>query len=636
MCGIAGIVSRLGIGPNIQRVAQRCIASLKHRGPDGHGFWSDEMVLLAHTRLAIVDPKSGNQPMTNEGGGIVVTFNGEIYNSPQLRNYLMGKGHVFRTRTDTEVLVHLYEEHGVNMLRELRGMFAFAIWDRPRRRLLLARDRLGIKPFYYKLGKNEIVFASQPAGIFASGRTPSDCDIESLPAFLFYGCFVPWRCFYRDVLKLAPGHFLLLDVDSWSVRSERYWEVPEGTRNLACCDAVSQLSVRIGDAVRPHLMADVPVGIALSGGLDSSVVAYHASDVSREPLIAFTVNWCSFDRQDGEFERARATANRFGLVHRNVPFSEKVESGLKRLVGTMDEPLGDTSTLPLYALCLEARSYVKILLTGDGGDEVFAGYRRYRTDRLERILGRNLKRVFEAMRQLTAFQALYAWSGNGIRKLVQAVERLSLDDGLGYALSLGQAPLQIVNSWLQEDIRPMLWQDLLRLAAIWHDCPSRHPVQRMAYVDMNFLLPEAFLVKADRTSMAVGLEIRPPLLDHVLLEWAWTIPPQHKLGYWTTKLLMRRAYRNVLPREVIIAAKQGFELRGLSEQVRQVVPTLLEYLHALEIWKRTFILDAVIETINRFVAGRTEYAQLLWNLYCLLHWYDHWIQRKRRLHREER
>jgi len=590
------------------------------------------MTLLAHTRLAIVDPKAGNQPMTNEDGGIIVTFNGEIYNSPHLRNYLMTKGHVFRTRTDTEILVHLYEEHGVNMLQQLRGMFAFAIWDRRRRRLLLARDRLGIKPLYYNLGKNEILFASQPTGIFSSGRTSPDCDVESLPTFLFYGCFVPWKCFYRDILKLAPGHFLILDVDSWSVRSERYWELPGATRNLTRCDAISQLSARIGDAVHAHLMADVPVGIALSGGLDSSVVAYHAMSVSREPLSAFTVNWCSFVRRDREFERAQATARRLGLVHRNVPFSGKTETELQKLVCVMDEPLGDTSILPLYALCLEACGYVKIVLTGDGGDEIFAGYRRYRTDRLQRMLGRNLKHVFHAMRPLTAVQALYAWSGSGIRRLVQAIERLALDDGLAYALSLGQAPLQVVSNWLQEDIRSIFRQDLLRLAAIWHDCSSRHPVQRMAYVDMNFLLPEAFLVKADRASMAVGLEIRPPLLDHLLLEWAWTIPPEHKLGYWTTKLLVRRAYRNFLPREVIIAAKQGFELRRLTEQVRRVVPTLLEYLHALKIWKHIFIFDAVIETINRFMAGHTEYAQLLWNLYCLFHWYDHWIQGKRRVH----
>lgn len=625
MCGIAGIVSQHLDHLPKTRIAKACIRALSHRGPDGCGVWSDESALLVHTRLAILDPENGHQPLVNEDGTIVVSFNGEIYNSPQLRHYLQSKGHIFKTKTDTEVLVHLYEELGPELVSELRGMFAFAIWDSRRKCLFLARDRFGIKPLYYAITHDKLLFASQPSAIFATGLLPVMMDMDSVPSFLYYGCFPPWRSAYMHIRKLQPAHCLSFCVTSWTWEIKRYWKPPTNTLNYALKDAAKHVRERIGEAVEAHLLSDVPIGVALSGGLDSSIIAYHASFVQKTPLVAFTINWDRDYGQDGEYTRAQLTARHLKIEHISLDPPRPKNNTLDDIISALDEPLGDSSIVPLHVLTANARDYVKVLLTGDGGDEVFCGYRRYTINRIEHLLSRSFRRAIKLLKQ---FQLSRLTSYDGLRylrKAARAVNRLDLDDGLAYAISLGQTSPDLLHTWLTPELNQVLHEDLKRLSQLWHDSPLTHPVSRMAHVDLHFLLPEAFLVKADRASMAIGLEIRPPLLDHKLVEWAWVLHPDQKLHYATTKRLLRWAYRDVLPASVIDGPKQGFELRGLFHQVRAILPSLLDCVHSAP-WKHILNTAAIRETVEQFDCNYKEFAQSLWNLYCLFRWHDYWIR----------
>ncbi len=518
MCGIAGIVSHYLDNLPKTRIAKACIRALSHRGPDGYGVWSDESALLVHTRLAILDPENGYQPLVNEDGTIVVSFNGEIYNSPQLRHYLQSKGHMFRTKTDTEVLVHLYEELGPELVSDLRGMFAFAIWDRRRKCLFLARDRFGIKPLYYAITNDKFLFASQPSALFATGLLPVVMDMDSVPSFLYYGCFPPWRSAYMHIRKLPPAHCLSFCVTSRTWEVKRYWKPPTNTLNYALKDPAKHVRERIAEAVEAHLLSDVSIGVALSGGLDSSIVAYHASLAQKTPLVSFTINWDRDYGQDGEYTRAQLTASYLKLEHIPLDPPRPKTNPLDNIISALDEPLGDSSVIPLHILTANARDYVKVLLTGDGGDEVFCGYSRYVINRVEHLLGRSLKSAVKVLKQLQLSQ-LTSYDGLGhLRKFARLINRLDLDDGLGYAISIGQTSLDLLHAWLTPELNQVLHEDLTRLSQLWHDSPLTHPVSRMAHVDLQFLLPESFLVKADRASMAMGLEIRPPLLDHKLVE----------------------------------------------------------------------------------------------------------------------
>jgi len=625
MCGIAGIVSNRLDNLPTTRIAKACIRALSHRGPDGCGVWSDESALLVHTRLAILDPENGHQPLANEDGTIVVSFNGEIYNSPQLRHYLQSKGHIFRTKTDTEVLVHLYEELGPELASELRGMFAFAIWDSRRKCLLLARDRFGIKPLYYAITDHKLLFGSQPSALFATGLLPVIMDTDSVPSFLYYGCLPPWRSAYMHIRKLPPAHCLSFCVTSRTWETRRYWKPPTNTINYALKDAAKHVRERIAEAVEAHLLSDVPLGVALSGGLDSSIIAYHASIAQKTSIVTFTVNWDRAYCQDGEYTRAQLTATHLKIE--NIPLDppRPQTSPLDHIISALDEPLGDSSIIPLHVLAANARDHVKVLLTGDGGDEVFCGYRRYAINRVEYLLSRNFRSAVKLLKQLQLSQLTSYDRLRQAHKFRRLINRLDLDDGLAYAISLGQTCPTLLDTWLTHELNQALDEDLKRLSHLWHDSPLTHPVARMVHVDLHFLLPQAFLVKADRASMAVGLEIRPPFLDHHLVEWAWAIHPHQKLHYATTKQLLRRAYRNVLPASVIDGPKQGFELRGLLYQVRAILPSLLDYLHSAP-WKHVLKTAAIRETVRQFQASYKELAQPLWNLYCLFRWYDHWIR----------
>lgn len=625
MCGIAGILSRrISWQPN-SLLASRLIAALRHRGPDGDGHWADDHALLVHTRLAILDPQAGQQPLANEDGSILVTFNGEIYNSPELRQQLQARGHIFRTRTDTEVLVHLYEEHGLEMVRFLKGMFAFAIWDTNKKSLLLARDRFGIKPLYYTFNSSHVVFASQPNVIFASALYTPRIDPLSIPIFLYYGHTPIWRCVYAGVKKLPPGHVLTIDVRSWRMETRAYWRFPFPEQVTVRKNAItSELRERIARVVTASLLSDVPLGIALSGGLDSSIVAYHVTTNRGIRPATFTIRWDDIEPQDSEWRYADLVAGQLRLQAHSFYMPNDLRTLLLSLYHSLDEPLGDTSILPLYHLCLRAREHVKVLLSGDGGDELFGGYKRYMLNSQELAIGQVLPS--EVICLLLRGAELLPWSRSSLtlRKLSRLLSRLTVQPGLAYAVSLGQTPLPLIASWLERDLVSVLMKDIASVAALWDEFPLRHHLHKMVCCDLHVLLPECFLTKSDRASMAVGLEIRPCLLDEDLLEWSLSLPVALHLGHWETKKLLRSAYRDVLPPPVVRNAKHGFHLRGLHTLVSQCLADLISKLHQSSELHYFLNVQAILKSIEVFKEGNSEYAHGLWNLYSYLLWYTAW------------
>ncbi|MDW8221858.1 MAG: asparagine synthase (glutamine-hydrolyzing) [Gemmatales bacterium] len=626
MCGIAGILLRQPIRANDFLVAAaNMIAALRHRGPDGQGYWVDSNALFVHTRLAILDPKGGHQPLTNEDGSIVVTFNGEIYNSPELRQHLQTRGHVFRSSTDTEVLVHLYEECGYDTPRYLKGMFAFAIWDSRRKECFIARDHFGVKPLYYGYSDDHLVFASQPSAIIASGKAQFELDPASIPSCLYYGYTPPWRCVYRNISKLPPGHYLVWQQGYSQPRLVCYWRIPLSHRVKPQDSSVwEHTKERIAAAVRSSLLSDVPIGLALSGGLDSAILAYHIKRDGGLSPRTFTVRWDRASVQEDEWYLAQLLIRHLRLTGHTVYLNRGLEQHVADIYRTLDEPLGDTSLLPLHALCTEARQHVKVLVTGDGGDELFAGYHRYWVNSYEHIISRTLgpslvrglSRVCDILERwgLAPFQS----------KLSRLCGRLLLQPGLRYAVSLGQVPLPVMLSWIVPELADILFEDLRAVADFWDRCPQQNQLSRMLYCDLRFLLPEALLMKADRASMAVGVEIRPALLDHELLEWAMSLPGTLKLYRGQTKYLLRQAYRNDLPKPVLFAPKRGFHLRNLTAWVQKCIPQLLAMLRERRKVFPFLNFEALEKSISAFRGGRGELAQALWNLYSFMIWHENW------------
>ncbi|GBD34992.1 Asparagine synthetase [glutamine-hydrolyzing] 1 [bacterium HR36] len=557
---------------------------------------------------------------------MVVTFNGEIYNSPELRQRLQTRGHVFRTRTDTEVLVHLYEEHEIEMVSYLRGMFAFAIWDTKKKRLLLVRDRFGIKPLYYACTTEFIIFGSQPSALLATGMIRPEFDPKAIPSFLYYGFNPAWRCVYQGINKLPPAHYLVWQKGQSYPTNHSYWTVP-------CTDPVSLSSEAvlaktrnyIAHAVTSSLLSDVPIGIALSGGLDSSILAYHITTDAELSPLCFTVRWDNMSPKDNEWPLAQDVARQLGFHEQMTAIDpHTTDDPLVAIYRTLDEPLGDTSIVPLYSLCVAARSRVKVLITGDGGDEFFAGYRRYLINlyelRLSRALPQHIIRLLHAA--TASLDKLRMVRGE--TKLTRMLKRILLDPGLFYTVSLGQVPLSSIFSWLSPELTEAFFTDLAMLASIWHDAPHQDDLHRMIYCDLHCLLPEALLMKSDRASMSVGLEIRPALLDHDLLGWAMSIPTSHHISGCQTKCLLRRVYRKVLPPSVLKARKNGFHLRGLSEFLVKYVPHLIARLRELTPLAMYLNISACEKSISHFQSGRLDLAQGIWNLFSLVTWYSHW------------
>jgi asparagine synthase (glutamine-hydrolysing) len=554
MCGIAGVSWR------DERLVARMIQALAHRGPDQSGVYTDDSVSLGHRRLSIIDlSDNGRQPLPNEDGSVWITFNGEIYNYRELRAELTAAGHRFRTHTDTEVLVHLYEQYGVGCLSRLRGMFAFAIWDRRRQALFAARDRFGQKPFYYAVRGRRFLFASEIKGLLAYNELPIEPEPAAIDYYLAQRFIPPPLTMLRGIRKLPAGHWL--QWQEGTLRTEPYWQ-PTFRANARRRDAewVAELAARVDEAVRVHLVSDVPVGGLLSGGIDSSVVVACMARHVDAPVQTFCVGSDGYDFDERRF--ARMVASHCGTLHRERYVSGEPLSYIPQLVRCLDEP-SDPIAACMYEAARFASQHVKVALGGDGGDEIFAGFDRYaafawaeRYSSLPRwvredIVRPLIRRLSESFRYKSFTQRAHWLDALGGERGGRLYARMTSFFRFG--------PEE--RRWLYG---PAL-RDLLAtadaeatIAAPFEHLTTDSPLHRMLYADMLTRLPEHTLLLADRVSMAHGLELRAPLLDHELADFCATMPAHLKIRRGVTKFAMRQAARTWLPPAIIRRHKQGF------------------------------------------------------------------------------
>jgi asparagine synthase (glutamine-hydrolysing) len=621
MCGIVGIVGLNGRPTSIEELRGMC-AALVHRGPDDEGMYlgSGRRAGLAMRRLSIIDITTGHQPVKNEDGSVWVVFNGEIYNFRQLRRELESRGHTFRTATDTEVIVHLYEEHGNRCVEHLRGMFTFALWDDRREVLLLARDRLGIKPLYYAEVDGRLVFASELKAILQLPEVDRTLNWSAANHLFTFLTTPPAESIIEGVHKLQPGHILLASPGK-GLRLERYWDVrfePDYSRTEDDC--VERLRELLKESVGLHLMSDVPLGAFLSGGIDSSAVVATMSRLVPGPVKTFSIGFT--DQDFNELDHARLVAKEFGTEHHELVLEPDALGIIEELAWHLDEPFGDHSAIPTYMVSKLASEHVTVVLSGDGGDELFAGYDKYRVERRERLV----RHLPEPVRR--GFALLSRTMPDRIRGR-NLLRHLSLPHPERYL----DASTLFRREEQRQLFQPEVWAKFSRLDP-WNGLAEflaqsdGHWLSALQHLDLRHYLPLDILTKVDRMSMAHSIEARVPLLDHKLVEFAATIPPDLRLRGGTTKYIFKRAMRGILPDAIIDRPKRGFTvplgrwLRGqLDEFVREVLLS--------DTCRRRGIMNTAY--IERMVAQRQRRGDLdihIWTLISFELWCRIFLDRR--------
>jgi len=592
MCGICGFVYEDRERPVDESRLRAMMAKLSHRGPDESGVFlgrGGKEVALGHTRLSVIDLETGTQPMRSEGDRAAIVYNGEVYNFQELRREMESRGKTFRTRSDTEVILRLYEEEQERACTHLNGQFAFAVWDDTRRELLLARDRLGLKPLFYHHAHGRFAFAGSLEALLEAGDVPREIDPVSLEIYLTFGYIPAPRTIFRDIRKLPPG--CSLTVRAGQLVHKRYWSpasgpTRRGSPNAAHCvwgpltrNAIEEeLRRLLADSVRMRLVSDVPLGAFLSGGVDSSIVVGLMSRASAEPVHTFTIGFGEplYD----ELAYARDVAGRSRTLHREFLVEPKSAEAIERLVTLFGEPFADSSAIPTYWLARETRAHVKVALSGDGGDELFGGYDRYRAMMLARALEATPRLVRRMLRKIAARRASGVVEPRSrSRRIVRFLDALEREPVERYIAWVSVFDAQSREALTSEEFRRSLdgfrGEDYLR-EHFSREGRGAGPDAAMA-VDLETYLPDDLLVKTDVASMAWGLEVRCPFLDHRLVEFARSIPVQWKLSALRGKRILRHAFREVLPARVRRRKKMGFgvplgqwfrqELKGMIEEV---------------------------------------------------------------------
>jgi asparagine synthase (glutamine-hydrolysing) len=628
MCGIAGVLFSDALRTPDSSVLKAMGDSIAHRGPDAEGFLREPGIGLVHRRLSIIDLAGGDQPIGNEDGSIQIVFNGEIYNFQELRTKLEAKGHRFRTRSDTEVILHLYEEAGEDLVRHLRGMFAFAIWDRNCQRLLLARDRLGIKPLYFYRDGDKLLFGSELKAILAYPGIVRDVDPTALEDYLTFGMVPGARSIFRGIVKLSSAHTLLVQRSDWRRAPRRYWELHiDPDLRPSPADWQEALRAKVAESVRLHLVADVPVGAFLSGGVDSSVIVANSAGSTQGVLQTFSIGFG--EEEFSELPHAREVAAQFGTQHLEELATPDAVSLLDQLTHFFDEPFADSSAIPTFLVSGLARRTVKVVLSGDGGDEAFGGYKRYAHDLKEAALRRWLPAWFRRciLGPLARVWPKADWLPRPLRAKT-LLTNLSLDTGRAYANTLSMCRQPFRRQLLAQDVAAELnGHEPERMVRDCHfrDRPN-DALAGMIATDVETLLPDDFLVKVDRASMAHGLEVRPPLLDHELLELAARIPSRLKICQGETKWIFKEAYKQQLPAGLTRRPKQGFEipvdawlrdpLRPMFEDTvldgRAVVGGLVNQSTARQLYQA-------------HLSGTGRHGNVLWALLMLACWAERYL-----------
>lgn len=616
MCAIAGLFHVETAKPVDPARIRAMTDAQAHRGPDGSGVWTAQGVGLGHRRLSIIDLGGGAQPMASTDGQIVVTYNGEIYNFHDVRRELEAKGAAFVTNSDTEVLIHGWRAWGPELLTRLNGMFAFALYDDANKSLLLARDRLGVKPLHYtRLTDGSVAFVSELKGLLANPVVRREVNPQAIEDYFAFGYVPDDTCMVAGVEKLPAGSYLLLKRGAAIPRPVIWWDVDfSGRASGSRMTLVAEMKERLRAAVTSRMVADVPLGAFLSGGVDSSAVVALMAEASTQPVQTCSIG---FDRADHDETRyAQIVADKFATDHRTRTVASDDFAAIDTLVTAFDEPFADASALPTWRVCQLARETVTVALSGDGADEVFAGYRRYKfqaaEERVRAMMPTNFRRsVFGA---LATHYPKADWAPQMFRAK-STFEALVRDGDEAYALSVGiTGPLMragLFSDGLKREIQGHRAED--RYIAAMRNAPARAHLDRAQYADLKIWLPGDILTKVDRTSMAVSLEAREPLLDHRLVEFGARLPVSMRLRGGTGKWLMKKALRGTLPDEILYRKKMGFVspiaswFRGpLLGEAQRVVTRLNE-----TGWFAPGVLDGVVMAHQ---AGKSDHGRLLWQL----------------------
>jgi asparagine synthase (glutamine-hydrolysing) len=621
MCGIAGKLCLPGQPVDLERLARMC-AGLEHRGPDSRGIFHDERVCLGIQRLRVIDLDTGDQPIYNEDRSVVLVLNGEIYNYRELRRELRARGHRFATRGDTEVIVHLYEEHGVDCVRHLHGMFAFALWDRRRQQLLLGRDRVGKKPLVYSLRGGVLSFASELRALLADDEIPREVDHGAIDGYLELGYVPSPLTAVRGVRKLPPAHTLVMRDGRVTLR--RYWQLDYGAklRDVDERELCERIRAGLRAATRRRLIADVPLGAFLSGGIDSSAVVAAMAETSPGPVRTFSIG---FEHQAfDELPHARRIAQRFGTVHEEFQVRTDAVEVIPRLVRHYGEPFADASAIPSFYLSEMTRRHVTVALNGDGGDESFGGYTRY----VANALALRLEYLPASLRRRLASLSARLPEGGEVSSLPSRARRLisalPLDPPARYARYV---------SWFDSAQRHELYDPAFAdaiedvaprdsIEELWSATSGSSVVDKMLEVDVSTYLVDDLITKIDIATMAHGLEARSPFLDHELMQLAASIPAHLKVRGTSKKWILRQALRGWLPDEILDRPKQGFS-----------VPLTAWLRGELRDWSREILLDsrtlgrgyfepaAVRRLLERHDGGADGDAKRIWALVMLELWH---------------
>ncbi len=624
MCGIAGIVgiqrSDLVDAADVQRMCQTIV----HRGPDDEGIYVQGHVGLGMRRLSIIDLSTGHQPIHNEDRTIWVVFNGEIYNFSELRTRLQARGHRFYTNTDTEVIVHLYEEYGSECVHSLRGMFAFALWDDRRQRLLLARDRFGKKPLHYAIRKGRLLFGSEIKAVLAGDAQLADLDAYGLLNFFYFGYIPDPLTAFTQIHKLPPGH--LLELSNGEVRTHQYWDLPKyGTYEPQSEEeCLEEMECRLAEAVRIRLASDVPLGALLSGGVDSSVVVALMARSSSRKIKTFSIG---FGHQDfNEAVHARAVARQFGTDHHEVFIEPNIEQTLDQLTSSLEEPFGDSSMVPTFHVCRMARQHVTVALAGDGGDELFAGYDRYQSH-----LQRSRIHLFPPgtgrwYRSHIHPHVPSGWRGRRFLFNLSLSARDRYLDGISLLPACSRERSLFTTDfveWADTQVSPY---DQFR--GLFEGQAVSDPLSELLYLDAKTYLPGDILTKVDRMSMATSLEVRAPLLDHCFVEWAARLSPRWKMRQGESKYILKRlAERLGVPRHVLYRRKQGFSMPLVHWFRAKPMPALLEVLLEPRTIQRGYFNRRELERrIQEHRRGIRDRSWELWHLLIFELWHRNFLE----------
>lgn len=624
MCGICGIVNFDGSDPVDRIVIERMTESLAHRGPDDAGYFVEGRVGLGHRRLSIIDLSGGRQPIFNEDRSAAIVFNGEIYNYRDLAEALKTAGHTFRTRSDTETILHAYEEYGDDCVQQLRGMFGFAIWDGAKQRLLLARDRLGVKPVYYYRDRHFLAFASEIKSLLEIRSIPREVDPDAFDMYLSLRYVPGPRTMFKNIFRLQPGHVLVAD-DS-GIRITKYWDIdypdPEPHSPEFLLERFREL---LDESVRMRLLSEVPLGVFLSGGLDSSAILATMSKYAGDSRVkTFSVGYQASRAEEtasNEFEYARLAADAFASEHHEyrldaTHFAEFVPD----LVSYLDEPLADPSCIPLYFISKLAREHITVVLSGEGADEILAGYGIYS--------------------KMLALDRIYAGAGP-LSRLAPWIANLAPSEKLRHYVRMCGQPLEtryrgVSRGFTEEGKLRLVGADRMKqserqfrdvFGGYFKAVENASPLDRMLYVDAKVWLPDDLLIKADKMTMANGLELRVPFLDHKMVEFAATLPNASKIHGKGGKTLLRSAMRGVLPDAIIDRPKKGFPIpigSWLRTSLRQFTRDHL--LARDSACSRYVDRDETARLVEEHEQGRADRSQEIWTLLVFEFWHRHFIE----------